>query len=394
MSYYQDLKILFKKSFPNFPEFSEDNLLTIYKDLLTHPDPFPAAESTKDHLLELYVNNGDVRKVDHVIANLTSRSLSPTCFCLTSLLGPPTERQRDLHIKAHLRASPMNTIPTSALSLIHAYEVGALVAPMVTYTRLITALFCVHSSLAYAQAWDLFAHMRYVAHHKPDALLYTLMIRACASSPNSSSEHERALDLWTEMTVENRITPNVGAYNAIILACARSGVNVYVNEAFRLAKEMLDSHRDAEGKSAFEPDQKTFYALLEGAKRVGNLARIRWIFAEMVRYSNAGGNVIVDERVMMHVFHGYASYKPPFNRSAVILVDDGPPQPSGPLTDSERASSDKTPQNILPVEVSEPSFSHIPPQTQSDVVAEAKALLSKIKATYCDPFQAAVTQIM
>ena len=46
---------------------------------------------------------------------------------------------------------------------------------------------------------------------------------------------------------------------------------------------MLDSHRDAHGFPAFRPDVKTFCALLEGAKRIGDLGRARWILVELVR---------------------------------------------------------------------------------------------------------------
>ncbi len=89
--------------------------------------------------------------------------------------------------------------------------------------------------------------MRYVAHPIPDTHLYTVMIRACASPP----EPERALDLWTELTHDRAVEPNTSAYNAIIYACARSGEKQYVQQALRLAKEMMDAHRDASGRSAF-----------------------------------------------------------------------------------------------------------------------------------------------
>ena len=301
-------------------------------------------------------------------------------------LGPPTERQRHLHVKAHLKVSPPNTIPTSALSVLHAYETRAIPAPMATYTRLITALFGTHSPVAYAQAWDLFTHMRYVAHPKPDALLYSHMIRACAFSPTAPSEPERALDLWTEMTVESRISPNAGAYSAIILACARSGSKIYVSEAFRLAKEMLDAHRDAEGESAFNLDQRTFCALLEGAKRVGDLTRTRWILAEMVRCSGTGAggeyvDVRVNEEVMMHVFHAYASYKPPFKRSAAVLLDDEKEQAQllpGLHTQQANDQSSVRPQSTVPVEDTQPNFAHLPPQSRSEVVAEAKTLFMRV----------------
>ena len=232
--------------------------------------------------------------------------------------------------------------------------------------------------------------MRYVAHPTPDALLYTLMIRACASSLTSSSEPERALDLWTEMTVDHQIQPSAGAYTAIILACARSGSKMYIHEAFRLAKEMLDSHRDASGRSAFGPDGKTFNALLEGAKRIGDLARTRWILAEMVRGHRDRDSGFVDaevtEEVMMHVFHAYAAYKVPFKRADAVLVDEMSPTPLEPSTHSKSESqtfsvAEPLPSNMaqnVPTHVTMPSFSHLPPQNRSEVISEVRALFVRI----------------
>jgi len=82
---------------------------------------------------------------------------------------------------------------------------------------------------------------------------------------------------------------------------------------------MLDSHRDAHAFPAFRPDRKTFCALLEGAKRIGDLGRE--ILAEMVRGRGVNskeedtgkdGQVEIDEEVMMHMFHTYAAYRLPF----------------------------------------------------------------------------------
>lgn len=290
--------------------------------------------------------------------------------------GPLTDHQRHLHIKAHEKSVPIGTIPDDALSLLHAYENAGRPAPMTAYSRLIAALFRTPSSLAHAQAWDLFAHMRYVAHPQPDALLFTQMIHACALP--TPAEPERALDLFTEMTVDRGIPPTAGAYNAAILACARSGSKVYVNEAFRLAKEMLDAHRDARGRGTFRPDSHTFSALLEGAKRIGDLGRARWILAEMVevaRQNPESRDVVVDERIMTHVFHAYAAYRPPFKRSMAPLVEgdaDADANAAEPV--EETASS--------PVEASShepsPSFAHLPPQSSAEVIAEACALFSSL----------------
>ena len=77
--------------------------------------------------------------------------------------------------------------------------------------------------------------------------------------------------------MDHKIPPTVQAYNVVVLACARSGTKTYMNEALRLARQMLDSHRDARGISAFRPDEKTLCALLEGTKRIEDLGRARWI---------------------------------------------------------------------------------------------------------------------
>jgi hypothetical protein len=265
---------------------------------------------------------------------------------------------------------------------------------MHTYTSVITSLFSRSSSMTRAQAWDLFSHMRYVAHPNPDALLYTLMIRACASPISSalSSEPEKALDFWMEMTVDHRITPTVGAYNAVILACARSGTKMYVNEAFRLARQMLDSHRDAEGKSAYRPDRKTFCALLEGAKRIGDLGRARWILAEMVRRRkgedvNAPVDAGVDEEVMMHLFQTYAAYRPPFQRTKTRLVKEDTNEGVKEGVESkgavEKATEEEPAEKVFREITTEnqdeaSSFAHIPPQSHAEVLQEVKLLFQRI----------------
>ncbi|KAF9450726.1 hypothetical protein P691DRAFT_809562 [Macrolepiota fuliginosa MF-IS2] len=350
----------------------------------------PIPENAVTDALEILATAGDVQATETIIK---------------TFITTPTERQRHLHVKAHLNAAPPFTIPTSALAILHSYEEKALFAPLQTYTRCITTLYSI-SSVARAQAWDLFTHMRYVAHPDPDIVLYTLMIRACASPLSGSrrSEPEKALDFWTEMTVDHKIEPTVAAYNAVILACARSGERVYVNEAYRLAKEMLDTHRDARGVSAFKPNRKTFCALLEGAKRVGDLGRARWILAEMVRATGeyeAGGagdlnrpvDVSVDEEVMFHLFHAYAVYRPPFRREATVIVHEEGRESSNETaatsSSEERTtlpSSTTSPDNpppesngpTAPTLDTAPSFSHIPPQSHEEVIHEAAFLFRRI----------------
>ena len=187
------------------------------------------------------------------------------------------------------------------------------------------------------------------------------------------------------MTVDRRIPPTVGAYTATILACARSGSKIYVNEAFRLAKEMLDSHRDARGRCAFSPDSHTFSALLEGAKRIGDLGRVRWILAEMVeaaRRDPESKDVVVDERIMTHVFHSYAAYRPPFKRSMAPVVsqikDDADTPIPGRSTEPIVSSADDHELSAPVYASQEPSFARLPPQSRSELIGEARALFSRI----------------
>ncbi|KAF7321081.1 hypothetical protein HMN09_00195500 [Mycena chlorophos] len=297
-------------------------------------------------------------------------------YCLANFLqGRPTDAQRHLHVRAHLRATPTNHIPETALTVLHSYETQSCPAPMKTYTSIISALYSTNISLARAQAWDLFSHMRYVAHPTPDVVLYTQMIRACASpvSSSRSSDPERALDLWTEMTVEQKLTPTVGSFNAIILACARSGRKLYVNEAFRIAKQMLDSNRDAYGNSAYHPDRGTIIALLEGAKRMGDLARTRWILADMVASNITNPDEAVNEEVMMHVFQTYASYVPPFTRYLARVKGVGT-KPNNTQTATVEAPPPKAKQHV---DVTA-RFTHIPPQTANEVLEEVDALFQQI----------------
>ncbi|KAI0632976.1 hypothetical protein C8Q77DRAFT_860489 [Trametes polyzona] len=349
----------------------------------------PELEEALNTTLDLYADRGDVGNTERFIATFIGQS--------------PTERQRHLHIKAHLRSLPPKTFPSDALQVLHDYENRGLPAPMQTYTRAINHLFHIRSAMAEAQAWDLFAHMRYVAHPEPDAFLYTIMINACAPHV-LEPQPARALDLWTEMTVDKGIEPTADAYTAVICACARSGQKAYVVEAFRLAKQMLDGHRDAYGNPAFRPNQKTFCALLEGAKRVGDLAKVRWILAEIISESlqAARGDlpspVQVDDRIMVHVFHAYTAYKPPFKRSATLVVGDTPNAPSSSSSETaettapnrhessgevspsleaqEAADADSQPR--VPQAPRASHFTTLLPQSNAEVLGEVQALFSRI----------------
>ncbi|KXN85228.1 hypothetical protein AN958_11503 [Leucoagaricus sp. SymC.cos] len=317
-----------------------------------------------------------------------------TEYVIANFITSPTDRQRHLHVKAHLKNTPEHEIPTSALKVLHAYEEKALPVPMQTYTSCIGTLFATKSSLAHAQAWDLFSHMRYVAHPDPDVWLYTVMIQGCAESRTGSSSPEKALDLWTEMTVDKKLEPTDWAYNAIIMALAKSGERRFINEAYRLAKQMFNGFRDARGVSAFGPNRFTFCALLEGAKRIGDLARARWILAEIVRGGSTGleadsnEEIRIDKTIMTHIFQTYALYRPPFKREATVVVSEESDRRANDSSSTESAASSKEAAEVTSEEFQAnvsltafdaiPSFSHIPPQSHQEVLREATFLFQRI----------------
>ncbi|KAK7688680.1 hypothetical protein QCA50_008218 [Cerrena zonata] len=320
----------------------------------------PISADTLSSVAEIFSDRGDIQTIETLLEKYNPRGVAVP------------ERLRDLHIKAHLLNETSLDMPTNALRTLHEYENSATPAPQRTYTRLITHLFHRHTAVAHAHAWDLFAHMRYAAHPYPDAVTYTLMIRACATPSFAHGvETERALDLFTEMTVDHEMPPTAGAYTAVILACARASDKKYVHEAFRLAGEMLDTHRDARGHSAYAPDRRLFIALLEGAKRVGDLGRARWILAEMVQASleDPEGDMFVDEEVMMHVFNAYAAYRPPFKRSQTLVKEELPE------VDEQSAAPGPVIENA-----NDPVTTQLPPQTRAAVVSEVESLMARILA--------------
>ncbi|KAG1777919.1 hypothetical protein EV702DRAFT_1098460 [Suillus placidus] len=431
-----------------FPRYSDEELSSIYEDLLEIPLAQQPVEVTRPSeedrdtqaLTEVrqrvcvYMRDGDLGSAESAIEFMKLSGVTPPedsinmvlghyalhgnierfeGFMTNILTGKPSETQRDLHIKSYLRDPDVfasRAFPTRAIDLLHKYEASGLYPPMKSYTRIISSLFSVRPSpsppsisstsdiplgrlAANSQAWDLFAHMRYVVHPTPDAYLYALMIRACASAP-LSPEPERALDLWTEM-LDAGIAPTKGAYDAVIRACAKAG-GEWVSEAIRFARQMRDCFGGGSNEVGGEDLQgvggpRTWAALLDGCKRVGDLGRARWILAEAVRAEG------LNEEMMQHMFHAYAAYKPPFKRGTTRIVDDRAVVAPAALTDQEEplasateGSSDlpsvsadvSSDSNANSTDLSHidtiPSFSHLPPQSPGEVIAEARTLFDRI----------------
>lgn len=108
------------------------------------------------------------------------------------------------------------------------------------------------------------------------------------------------MDLFTEMTTDNNLPPSEEAYNGVIRSCAREGSQAFYFEALRFMRQMLDAN--------VSPSRQTFHALLEGAKRHGDLARARWMLVKMI---GVGGRTAPNSSTMGLIFQTYAAYKPP-----------------------------------------------------------------------------------
>ena len=97
----------------------------------------------------------------------------------------------------------------------------------------------------------------------------------------------------------------------------------------------------------------------------------------------------IDDEVMMHMFHAYAAYCPPFQREATKLLE----KQSTP--EKEKKEVPQPPSVAIEGDDHRPSFAHLPPQSRPEVIREVEALLQRIvedrnstKSTAALPFSA------
>jgi len=69
--------------------------------------------------------------------------------------------------------------------------------------------------------------------------------------------------------------------------------------------------------------------------------------------------VEINEEVMMHMFHAYAAYSPPFQRAATTLLEEQ----SKPEQQQRQVSQPQPPSKAIEAD-NRPSFAHIPPQSR------------------------------
>ncbi|CAE6395597.1 unnamed protein product [Rhizoctonia solani] len=234
-------------------------------------------------------------------------------------------------------------------------------------------------SAAIAAVHDLFTHMRYVSHPNPSLETYSVVIAACARGRQVNPL--RALELLQEIKqglisgrtglIQPQIDINslVACYNGAIRACARAGAR-FAGDAFRLAKELVqpDGIPIAGATiSGIGPDRKTMTALMHSAKRIGDLARTRWILTEVMRaqltkFEN-GSEAILDEEIMVCAFQAYSAFRPSFRRE---MVRNQTEEPEGTTIEED----------VIPAHMSTPTYTI--PQSALEALKEADILLSRI----------------
>ncbi|GAA5911182.1 hypothetical protein JCM6882_006600 [Rhodosporidiobolus microsporus] len=295
----------------------------------------------------------------------------------------------------HLLTALAPSHPELALRHLQSMEAAGHTPLLATYTSVIRRLLSPLSPPHLVRTgWDLYAHTRAVAYPVPDPSLFSTMIRACATGAHPAPE--RAVDLFTEMTDDNRLPATEAAFNGVIRACSREGSQEYYYEALRYMRRMLDEN--------VEPSRHTFHALLEGAKRHGDLARARWMLVKMV---TVGGEAEPTEKTLSLVLQTYAAFKPDSrvrneggaavakeaSGEAAQVEEDGTPAGRGRLSSTLEPSQDPTrlPSSASPAGTSSSTQAVIEllgeasifypgpmPTTSAEVVAEARNLMLQV----------------
>ena len=260
-----------------------------------------------------------------------------------------------------------------ACDILHQHELEHQPLPIAAYHAVITGLIKSPSPNAprRALAWDVFAHMRYVAHPTPSKELYATMIAACAKS--SEPDVERASDVFIEMTVDKRMEPTTETYAALISVYAKTKATAI--EAFRMASQMVDVGRDADGTPLLRPNRTIWVSLLEAAKRLGDLQRTHWLLTQMGKEQLASPShrpPLIDDRAMRHVFHAYSTYRPPFRREYAPLK---------PREGVDEAFEHSTAAPKEETSVPDKSVNrYVLPQMSHEVLQEAETLFAQILA--------------
>ncbi|MBW0491989.1 hypothetical protein O181_031704 [Austropuccinia psidii MF-1] len=225
--------------------------------------------------------------------------------------------------------------------------------------------FISHTSMRRSTSIDLFDRIRLLAHPNPPLSIWNALLKALASG--ASTEPERSMDLFLDLKT-NGHNPTVETYNHLIRSMIRArrpakGTSQrktqqekwYFN-ALRLLKQMIDH-------DSLRPNLTTFSVLLEGAKRLGDLARAKWtygLFLKQLQIEQQKPLTIGSELAWVHVqaatslLQTYASFSP----TVKYLLS-------------------KSTQGLVKSPLSDPTFFQTLPQTTSEVISEADLIINQ-----------------
>ncbi|CAE6365965.1 unnamed protein product [Rhizoctonia solani] len=307
----------------------------------------------------------------------------------------------DSHLNSRSHEQPLMTAIKSTQNLIHKLEAQGTPPTQKAYTSIMRAYLDVsrdssllsepagalqtNPSASIAAVHDLFTHMRYVAHPSPSLETYSAVIAACARGHQVNPL--RALELLQEIKqglmsgrtelVQPQLDVKslVACYNGAIRACARAGAR-FAGDAFRLAKELVQPDGiPIAGPTigGLGPDRNTMAALMHSAKRIGDLARARWILTEVMRAQSRefenSSEVILDEEIMVCAFQAYSAFRPAFRRGMARNQTEE-------LEDTKMRSNVEDMQDPVPSDIPAPAYTI--PQSAPEVLREADILLSRI----------------
>ncbi|CAE6411953.1 unnamed protein product [Rhizoctonia solani] len=352
------------------------------------------------------VEDLDLRVLNHPYPMQNVEIFSQLSDKLQKVGYPITPDRLSYLIDSHLRSHPHEQSRMAAIKttqdLIHKLEAqetppsqGGYISVMRAYLKASrdsnllsesTSTSKTNPSVAIAAVHDLFTHMRYVAHPNPSLEAYSVVIGACARGYQVNPL--RALELLQEIKQgllagragliqpQLDISSLVACYNGAIRACARAGAR-FASDAFRLAKELVQPDGIPLAGATIGgigPDRKTMTALMHSAKRMGDLARTRWILTEVMRaqsteYEN-GSEAILDEEIMVCAFQAYSAFRPSFRREIIRNQTEGT---EGTTTGGNVGDT----HDPVPTEMSTPA-AYTVPQSSPEALKEADILLSRI----------------
>ncbi|KAF8543038.1 hypothetical protein BDD12DRAFT_802382 [Trichophaea hybrida] len=217
---------------------------------------------------------GNTTYVKTLFNTLVEKGLKPTVYSYGHLL------------KAYSKESDV----AAAAAAFQQMQASGIEPNLIVYTTLIQT--CINRN-EFETAWQIFNLIKLKSTATaPDVATYSLMIHACAMN----GESERAVDLFTDMTVRRGMVPNSETYQALIHACAVR--KDYFAQAWKYASEMQSL--------GMKLDKRAFNVLIQACGRVGELTRARLL----VRHLNDSGNpdLLPDKLTFQNLLRSYATY--------------------------------------------------------------------------------------